>query len=209
MTRLGAYVTEALEAIWRNRTRSLLTMLGMIIGTASIIAVLGVSKAASGGITSTLAAFGNPGISLSVDPDGPNPLAAAIDFRDARIIDEALHSKIRHIEPVYQRQFTLRAGAVSYSTFGLSDSEYHPDSIKLLAGRRIDAGDLRSGAHVCNVTRALAVRMFGSTDVLGSILHIGGSRCTVVGIYDEIKGGILLRPARTISSRCPLRCLPI
>ncbi|MDB5095292.1 MAG: hypothetical protein JWO85_3393, partial [Candidatus Eremiobacteraeota bacterium] len=38
MTRLGAYLAEAFSAIWRNRTRSILTMLGMIIGTSSIIA---------------------------------------------------------------------------------------------------------------------------------------------------------------------------
>ena len=47
VTRFAAYFGEALEAIWRNRTRSLLTMLGMVIGTASIIAVLGLSRAAS------------------------------------------------------------------------------------------------------------------------------------------------------------------
>ena len=190
MTRLGAYGGEAFEAIWRNRTRSLLTMLGMIIGTASIIAVLGISQAASGGITSTLATFGDLGIVLNVDPDGPNPQAAAINFRDVRIIATALPEKIKHIEPNYQRQFSLHAGNVTYSTFGLSDSDYHPDSIKMLAGRRIGSGDLNSGAHVCDVTRALANRMYGSTSVLGNVLHIGGSRCTIVGIYDDIKGGI-------------------
>src|SRR5947209_20135763 len=50
VTRFLAYAGEAFTAIWRNRTRSLLTMLGMIIGTSSIIAVLGISRAASAGI---------------------------------------------------------------------------------------------------------------------------------------------------------------
>ncbi len=44
-------------------------MLGMIVGTASIIAVLGISKAASGGIAATLNSLGDPGISVALDPN--------------------------------------------------------------------------------------------------------------------------------------------
>ncbi len=190
MTRLLAYTAEAFEAIWRNRTRSLLTMLGMIIGTSSIIAVLGISKAASGGITGTLDSFGDPGISVSVDPDQANPQAAAIAYRDARIIDAQIGAKLKDIEPAYQRSFTLRAGNRTYTTVGLSDSSYHPDSIKMLSGRRINAADLATGTHVCTLTRELADRMFSPADGLGEALRIGGSRCTVIGIYAEIKGGI-------------------
>jgi ABC-type antimicrobial peptide transport system permease subunit len=65
VNRLFAYIREAFEAIWRNRVRSALTMLGMVIGTASIIGVLGVSKAMSGGITNQLNDFGDQGISRS------------------------------------------------------------------------------------------------------------------------------------------------
>jgi putative ABC transport system permease protein len=190
VSRLGAYAVEAFDAIWRNRTRSLLTMLGMIIGTSSIIAVLGISKAASGGISATLDSFGDPGISLSVDPDGDDPAGAAIQYRDTRIVGAALRDELKHIEPIYQRQFTLRAGNVTYTTFGVSDGDYHVDSIKMLAGRRISTNDLASGARVCNLTRALAERLFGTTSALGQTVRIGGSRCRVIGIYAEIKGGI-------------------
>jgi putative ABC transport system permease protein len=190
VNRLAAYVAEAFEAIWRNRTPSLLTLLGMIIGTSSIIAVLGISKAASGGISGTLDSFGDPGISISVDPDQNDPQSAAIQFRDARIIGAALQGKLRDIEPAYQRQFTLRAGSRKYTTFGVADGDYHPDSIVLLAGRRIDSADLASGARVCNLTRALADRMFDGAAAIGQVLRVGGSRCTVVGVYAEIKGGL-------------------
>ena len=142
MNRLGAYLTEAFEAIWRNRTRSLLTLLGMIIGTSSIIAVLGISKAASGGISATLDSFGDPGISVGVDPDQNDPQSAEIQYRDARIVGEALAGELKDIEPNYQRQFTLRVGNRKYTTFGVSDGDYHPDSIVLLAGRRISTADL-------------------------------------------------------------------
>jgi putative ABC transport system permease protein len=190
MTRLLAYVAEALEAIWRNRTRSLLTMLGMIIGTSSIIAVLGISRAASGGISATLESFGDPGISVNVDPDQDDPQHAALQYRDARIVGEALSGTIKHIEPSFQRQLTVRSGSVTYTTFGLSDSNYHPDSLVMLEGRRISTADLDAGARVCDVTHTLAIKMFGDGPVLGRVLRIGGASCTVVGVYAEIKGGI-------------------
>ena len=189
MNRIAAYVAEAFEAIWRNRTRSLLTLLGMIIGTASIIAVLGISKAASGGITATLDSFGDPGLSISADPGQNDPQGAATQYRDARIIAQTLPDKIKDIEPAYQRQFTLRAGNRTYTTFGVADGDYHPDSIVLAAGRRINSADLETGARVCDLTRALAERMFDGP-ALGQVLRVGGSRCTVVGVYAEIKGGL-------------------
>jgi putative ABC transport system permease protein len=190
VTRLAAYLVEAFEALWRNRTRSFLTMLGMIVGTSSIIAVLGISKAASGGISATLASFGDPGISISVDPDQNDPTSAAIHYRDVRVIREALRGELRDIEPAYQRQFSLRAGRQRYTTLGIADGDFHPDSITLLAGRRISSDDLATGARVCDLTRALAERMFGTGVAIGHVLQVGGSRCTVIGVYDEIKGGI-------------------
>jgi putative ABC transport system permease protein len=190
VNRLLAYAFEAFEAIWRNRTRSILTMLGMIIGTSSIIAVLGISKAASGGITSTLDTFGDPGISINADPDQDDPQNAAIQYRDVRILREALRDELRDIEPNYQRQITLRYGNTKYTSLGVSDGDYHPDSIELLAGRRIDTADLDSGARVCNLTKTLAQKMFGDAPAVGKVLRVGGSRCTVIGVWAEIKGGL-------------------
>jgi putative ABC transport system permease protein len=190
VSRFWAYAGEALAAIWRNRTRSLLTILGMIIGTSSIIAVLGISKAASGGISGTLDSFGDPGISVSVDPDQNDPQSAAIAYRDARIIGEALRDELKDIEPAYQRQFTIRAGTQTYTTFGVAEGDYHPGAIVLVEGRRIDTDDVASGARVCNLTRAVAERMFGEGSALGRVLRVGGSRCTVIGVWAEIKGGL-------------------
>jgi len=188
VSRLFAYLTEAFEAIWRNRTRSFLTMLGMIIGTSSIIAVLGISKAASGGINATLNSFGDQGISISPDPNQDDPNAAAIQYRDARIIADELPDEIEHIEPAFQRFFTIRANGVTYSTFAASASDFYRDSLTLHAGRRFNASDM-SGAHVCAMTNSLAMRFFGTSTAIGREVVVGGTRFTVNGVYDNIKGG--------------------
>jgi putative ABC transport system permease protein len=190
IAKVMGYIPEAFSAIWRNRTRSILTMLGMIIGTASIIAVLGISRAAAGGITGTLASFGDQGISVLVDPNSDDPRASAIQYRDARIVAGDLGPLVDHIEPAYQRTYTLRAGAVTTTTTIYSGSDFHPDSLMLREGRRIERDDVASAAHVCLLTGPLADHLFAGVSALGRVVTVSGTRCTVIGVYAEIKGGL-------------------
>ena len=139
MTRLSAYVGEAFAAIWRNRARSILTLLGMIIGTSSIIAVLGIGKAASGGIIGTLDSFGDLGISVGVDPNQDDVNAATIQYRDVRTIEAQVGPLLEHIEPAYIRSLRLRANGNTIDTFVVSGSDFHKDSQAMAEGRRLDA----------------------------------------------------------------------
>jgi putative ABC transport system permease protein len=190
LNHLLSYLEEAFLAIWRNRTRSILTMLGMIIGTSSIIAVLGVSRAASGGITGTLNSFGDQGISINVDPNQDDPRAAAIQYRDVRTISAAIGSLLDHIEPGYQRNITVRANAKTSTTIIVSGSEYHKDVLVMREGRRLNLDDVTGAAHVCLLTGPLADRLFPGAPALGQVARVGGMRCTIVGVYAELKGGL-------------------
>ena len=99
--RLVAYGREALEALWRNRGRSFLTMLGMIVGTSSVIAVLGIGRAASGGITTQLQAFGDPGFIVNVNQQQDDPASAGLQFRDARVVATRNPDVLEHVFPIY------------------------------------------------------------------------------------------------------------
>jgi putative ABC transport system permease protein len=191
VTRIAAYLNEALAAIWRNRTRSILTMLGMIIGTASIIAVLGISHAASGGISNTLGSFGDEGIQVSVDPNQDDPRSAAIQYRDARTLSDALPNLTSEIEPFYQRSMTLRANGQQVTTFVIEGSGYYRDHLVLSEGRRLTRADVTSGAHLCLLTSQLATQFFGKAPADGQEVQVGGTRCTVIGVYGEIGGGLM------------------
>ena len=190
MTRLLAYLGEAFTAIWRNRTRSLLTMLGMIIGTSSIIAVLGISRAASGGITGTLNSFGDPGITIAVDPNQEDPKAAAIQYRDVRALATDLAPLLTYIEPSYARSYKLRWNGKSTTTFVASASPKSQVSLTLRDGRALTEDDVTSGAHVCLMTSELAVKLFKDTPPVGQSIDLGATRCTVIGVYSEVKGSL-------------------
>jgi putative ABC transport system permease protein len=189
--RLLAYAHEALEAIWRNRVRSALTMLGMIIGTSSIIGVLGLSKAASGGITATLRAFGDPGVIIAVDNNQDDPASAQIQFRDMAALSEATKESVRHIVPNYNATYTLRSNGVSYETSVTSQEGAPNDTLTLHEGRRIDDQDVASAAHVTLLSAPLYRRFFGDKPAVGQVLRIGGSRFRIIGVYDEFKSSLL------------------
>ena len=191
MTRFAAYAGEAFEAIWRNRTRSLLTMLGMIIGTASIIAVLGLSRAASGGIAGTIDSFGAAGLVISVDNDQDDIASAQIEFRDLPTLAAATADTVAHLVPDLNATYNLRANGVSYETTVQSQTDAINDTLTVREGRRIDRDDVAAAAHVALLSHPLAQRFFGDAPATGQPIRVGGSRFVVIGVYDDLKAGLI------------------
>ena len=191
MNRLGAYVGEALAALWRNRTRSILTMLGMIIGSSSIIAVLGISRAAAGGIKSTIGSFGSAGIIVSPDPNQDDPQRAQVQFRDLPRLAELTSGRIAHLVPNLSATYRLRANGLSYETTVSSQTDYATDNLTTLEGRRMSRDDVASAAHVALLSHPLARRFFKEAPAVGQIIRIGGSRFTIVGVYADFQGSFI------------------
>ena len=189
MSRLLAYGREALEAIWRNRMRSILTMLGMIIGTSSVIAVLGISHAASTGISAQIISFGVPPIQISVDENQDDPVMAALQYRDIAQVQNATQDIVREVEPTYQNSYEMVANRIHAYEGIYSASGYHTDSLTMRAGRRISDDDVSGGAHVCTLSPDLDDKFFMG-DALGRFIDINGTRFEVVGVYDPVKGSL-------------------
>ncbi|GAC1299262.1 MAG: ABC transporter permease [Vulcanimicrobiaceae bacterium] len=191
MARILAYALEAFDALWRNRARSALTMLGMIIGTASVIAVLGIGNAASSGIKGSLDAFGNPGFFISVDPKQDDPAAAQIQYRDVATLVAQNAATLRYVFPNFQRTYHIKANGVDYVGSVTSQQDIVFDTLTLHEGRRMDAADIASAAHVTLLSQSLERRLFGTDGrALGQTVRINGNRFRIVGVYDELKAGI-------------------
>ena len=190
MSRILAYAREAFDAIWRNRARSILTMLGMIIGTASVIAVLGIGHAASSGITGQLDAFGNPGFIVAVDSKQDDPASAQIQYRDIVTLTNQNQTTLRYVFPNFQRTYHIKGNGVDYVGAVTSQQGIVFDTLSLHEGRRIDQNDIDTAAHVALVSQALERRLYGSGSALGTVVRVDGVRFRIVGVYDELKAGI-------------------
>jgi putative ABC transport system permease protein len=191
MTYLLSYLEEAIAALWRNRVRSILTMLGMIIGSASIIAVFGISRAATSGFTGTFASFGILPVDISVDNSQDIPSLAAMQYRDAAAVAEALGDRAVDVQPSWQSTFKVQFGNTSdYETIATLGS-YNGDSLAMAEGRKIDADDVASAAPVCVMSADLQRKYFGTQAAVGNLIRINGTRCEVVGVYADLKGSFL------------------
>ncbi len=188
MTRTLAYLVEAGVSLWRNRTRSMLTMLGMIIGSASIIAVFGLSKAATSGIEGTFHSFGTFPIVVQVDMSQTFPERAQLRYSDAARVAADLGTTVLAVEPDFTRTWKVSYGSVN-DHFSVSAAGVYPndDSLTMSAGRKLDAQDVESAARVVVVSQSVADRFFPNHDALGNELTMNGGRYTIVGVYNPIK----------------------
>jgi putative ABC transport system permease protein len=191
LERLLGYGAEALDAIWRNRGRSLLTLLGMIIGTAAVIAVLGISRVSSSAIAGSLDSFGDPGVYVSVDPRQDDPVSAAIAFRDVATVRNRDAAFVAYVQPNYQSTYAVDASRVHYVGTVSSATPAQFDRLTLREGRRIDEHDVAAHGHVCLLGRSLEARLFGhGAYAVGRSLRVDGERFEIVGVYDDLAANI-------------------
>lgn len=190
MTRVLAYVGEAAGALWRNRARSILTTLGMIIGSSSIIAVFGISRAATNGISATLASYGPSPIFVMVDDTQDYPSLAQIQFRDVRRVATELGSAAAEVEPFYQLYLPVRSGSDTEHYLIQVDGAYHPDSLVMAQGRKISRQDVDEAARVAILSSDVAKKFFGGGNAIGRDITVGGNHLTVVGVYPAAQASL-------------------
>ncbi|HEX8805591.1 MAG TPA: ABC transporter permease [Candidatus Aquilonibacter sp.] len=187
MTRILAYLAEGGASLWRNRTRSILTMLGMIIGSASIITVFGLSKAATSGIEGTFRSFGTFPIVVQADLSQTYPERAQLRYSDAARVAADLGASVLAVEPDFSRTWKITYGKttdhLSVSAAGVYPND---DSLTLSAGRKLDAEDVDSAARVVVLSQSVADRFFPNHDAVGKALTMNAARYTVVGVYNPI-----------------------
>jgi putative ABC transport system permease protein len=186
-----AYAQEAFESLWRNRIRSILTVLGMVIGSSSIIAVFGISRAAASGITGTFASFGQLPILISVNTSQDFPQEAAIHYRDVATVADALGESAAAVYPTWDREYQVAFGNVHDFEDVSTDGSYHTDSLIMSEGRKISEEDVASGARVAVMTADLGRKYMGGAPAVGTFIRIKGERYEVVGVYADIKGSFM------------------
>ncbi|MBV8332307.1 MAG: ABC transporter permease [Candidatus Eremiobacteraeota bacterium] len=188
MSTLLSYAQEAIASLWRNRVRSILTMLGMIIGSSSIIAVFGISRAATSGITGTFSSFGQAPVFVGVDPSQDDPARAALHERDVVTVTDALGETAASVQPTWQRTLEVASDTKHDFESVSTDGSYHTDSLEMSEGRKLSDDDVNGAARVAVITADIERKYFGDSPALGNYLRIKGNRYEIVGVYADIKG---------------------
>lgn len=211
---IGNAFLLAFRQIFRNPMRSLLTVLGVVIGVSAVITMVTVGNGASVAIKEQIEAFGNnqlmvrPGLRL-----GAGQKVGAPSFKLADV--EALKTQIAGIvsvAPQVNRNRTIVANGRNWQTsiVGTDNNYFLIDNRELASGRYFEAGELLSGASSCVIGETIRRELFGEDDEpVGKTIRTGNFSCRVVGLLKEkgtaAMGGdqddLVLMPIRTVQRR--------
>jgi len=187
-------VGMALSTLRANRLRSLLTMLGIVIGNASVITLVGVGKGAQNLAEGQLSNLGAN--VLFVVPGNNDTRRQGIDFpknlvlEDAKAIAEQVPS-VKRVAPQITLSEVVQAGDVSStsSIAGVTPEFLPVRQFEIARGRFFSTGDLDSASNVAVVGPDLATKLFGNRSAIGRQLRIRNQPFEVIGVL-EPKGAV-------------------
>jgi putative ABC transport system permease protein len=183
----------ALESLLANKVRALLTMLGVIIGVASVVALLALGNGATNAITSQIQSIGTN--VLTVIPGSPNnrgpgqqSTAQTLTLADADAI-AALKLPITGPSPTYggSAQIVAPAADKSATITGITSSYLKINNLTVASGTFIDDNQVRGASGVVVLGNTLATNLFGSGQAVGQTVRVKGTVLRVIGVL-ELKG---------------------
>lgn len=183
----------ALDSLMANKVRSILTMLGVIIGVASVVALLSLGNGASAAITGQVEALGTN--TLTIVPGSPNRgpgqggAAQTLTREDADAI-VALNLPVSGVAPQFNSSAQVIAAAADTNTSvaGVTADYQVVQGLKLAQGSFIDSLQDKSSALVAVMGAQVATKLFGSGQAVGQTIRIKGQTLRVIGVL-QMQGG--------------------
>jgi len=188
---VGESLRFSAQALRANPVRSLLTGLGMVIGTASVILVVTISLTSRDYILEQIEGIGSNIVYAYYVNSGPTEIAADADYvklADIDAVRQALASEIVAATAVMSDIDTLLiAGKVrDVKVIGTDDSYVTVRNIAVSSGRPLDSTDVALREKVVLLSDPLSKRMYGvSSAALGQKIRLYGLEFTVIGTFHE------------------------
>jgi macrolide transport system ATP-binding/permease protein len=174
---------SAVAALTGNPFRTALTLLGIVIGTASVIAMLAIGEGTRRAVLARAAATGTDWIVVMPDNDNPTLPGGRLSLGDAEAL--ARVPNVRWVNPGRWTTVTLTAGAVTLRSEAFGTSAAYPETFRwpTRRGRFFTAQDERAGAPVLVLGAAVARRLFpGVADPSGRFVLANEIPFLVTGI---------------------------
>ena len=175
-----------------NRTRSLLTMLGIIIGVGAVITMVAIGRGAADQVESALAGFGsNLLIVMPAPPNSTGARGAAGSGESLTLADSyALASDTFSIERTAPEVNSSAQIIYGNSNWNTSVTGSTPDILQvrnwtMANGSMFTEQDVRSGAKVCIIGQTVAKELFGYSDPVDATIRIRSIPFRVVGITSK------------------------
>jgi putative ABC transport system permease protein len=180
-------VSVAIDALRANKVRAMLTSLGVIIGSASIVLVVTVALTSKKFVLSQIESVGSNlvWVEMVQRQDRPQPLSYELTLEDL----EAVKAIPNVIEVAGTRELPMtlvvRGVERPVNLVGVTEGYQTIRRLLILRGRYFDASDMEMRSKVCLITTQLSDRVFGQENPVGRSIRLGELTFTVIGVFRE------------------------
>ncbi|GLW68562.1 peptide ABC transporter permease [Kitasatospora phosalacinea] len=177
----------AVAGLAANKVRSALTMLGVLIGVASVILLLAVGNGSSVAVKDSITSLGTNALTVSsASSRGSATAAKKLTVEDAKALATAADApSIKSVAPVVTTSGTALYGNVSYQPgqiVGTYPAYFETANLKVDKGDYFSADDVLNSRKVAVLGSTTATELFATEDPVGKRITIGGTPFTVVGV---------------------------
>ena len=209
-------VAIAFRALLRNKLRSFLTMLGVIIGVAAVIAMTAIGAGASARVSATFEAMGSnmlvvlSGSSQAGGARGGAGSQPTLTWSDLDAIRGV--PAVRLAAPQLQRSAQVMGEGQNWNTMvqGTTPELFDIRNWRIARGRFFDQDDERAGAKVAVVGNTVVQNLFGPyEDPIGQVIRVGNIPFEVVGVtapkgqtgFGQDQDDVVIIPSRTFRTK--------
>lgn len=170
----------SLKAIWNNKMRSFLTMLGIIIGVMAVVILVSITQGATSGITDSISSMGSQQITATISSDEVSISADSVESL-------ASYPTINSVAPIISTNQTVKKNGHTgnYSIVGVTPSYFTVQDLDIQRGRKIAEFDMEWNTKVCVIGTEVAADLFGTWDAVNGTIAVGDSMYKVVGVLEE------------------------
>ncbi|MBE9603161.1 ABC transporter permease [Pedobacter sp. MC2016-24] len=207
----------AIKALQRNKLRALLTMLGIIIGVASVITMMSIGEGSKQSINASLASMGSNMITImpsSNEPGGARMMGSSLKTLTSKDIDALKEGakNIAEISPLVNSSGQSISGANNWPTSiqGVAPGYLDIRKVVVQDGIIFSEQDVRSSAKVCLLGKTVVDNLFPNGDSpIGKIIRFGKIPFQVIGTlvpkgtsnFGQDQDDIIIAPYTTVQKR--------
>ncbi len=204
----------ALRSVRRNVLRSILTLLGIVIGVAAVIALVTIGSGANEKISSDISKLGSNMLIVRPGNQGPGAPggneARSFTERDVEALRNGV-ALVRAIAPTASKQAIIVYDATSTdaSVTGADQAFFVAQDWSFIQGGSFTESDVRAASNVCVIGTTIVSTLLPNVDPLGQTIRVGAMPCSVVGVlgskgqsaFGTDQDNIVVMPLRTFQRR--------
>ncbi|MGE7780110.1 ABC transporter permease [Peribacillus sp. NPDC097264] len=187
-------VTMALSSLKAHKLRSMLTMLGIIIGVAAVIIVVAIGQGGEAMLKSEIVGPGNT-VELFYQPSeeemqsNPNIIyEAAFNQEDIRILENLNGVKRVAASSSEFTKVSHKQESIDSSVVGINDAFLDLNRLNVASGRNFTSADFLGGARVAIASHTMQEDLFDGKSPIGQVIRIGTQPVEIIGVMEKSTG---------------------